>query len=246
MSQTEICSREVCTGCGACANICPKQCISWVKDDLDTIYPAIDGSVCIHCEACRRACPNNTELVYRTPKRTFATWSLDPENRRTSASGGIASEFYRYAIRREGFTCGAELTLDKGVNYIPVESEEDILRVKNSKYVFSHTNDIYKQVKQALVTGRFVYFVGLPCQVAGLKTFLGKLSDSDNLLLADIICHGVSNEDYLFQYVHHIERVSKRRAESLSFRDPYYGTEGYVFALRAKTYPSGQKGMSSP
>lgn len=245
MNRKDICSRDVCTGCGACANICPKQCISWVKDELDTLYPIIDESACIHCDACRRACPNNNDLEYKTPFRTFAAWSLDPENRRTSASGGIASEFYRYTLKKGGFTSGVELTLDKGVNYIPVEKEEDIHRVKNSKYVFSHTNDIYKRIKQALQEGRFVYFVGLPCQVAGLKTFLGKLAENKNLLLADIICHGVSNEDYLFQYVHHIEKVSKRRAVSLSFRDPYYGTEGFVFALRSKTYPSEQKGLSS-
>ena len=245
MNQTEICPREVCTGCGACANICPKQCISWVKDELDTIYPTIDEKVCVHCDACRKVCPNNNELAYRVPIRTYAAWSLDPENRRTSASGGIASEFYRYALERGGFTCGAELTLDKGVNFITVERKEDILRVKNSKYVFSHMNDIYKKVKQALQTGRFVYFVGLPCQVAGLKSYLGKNADSDNLLLADIIYHGVSNEDYLFQYVHHIERTLKRKTECLSFRDPYFGTEKYVFTLRSKSNPSGLKSMLS-
>ena len=245
MNQTDICSRELCTGCGACVNICPKQCISWMKDDLDTLYPSIDETACIHCDACRRACPNNNEMTFRTPTRTYAAWSLAPENRKTSASGGIASEFYRYALSRGGFTCGAELTLDGGVNYISVESEADIIRVKNSKYVYSHTNDVYRQVLKAIKEDRFVFFVGLPCQVAGLKSFLGKNADNDNLLTADIICHGVSNEDYLFQFVHHIERVKKRRAESLSFRDPYYGTEGFVFALRAKA-PKGLFSRKAP
>lgn len=235
MNQTKICSRDVCTGCGACVNICPKQCISWIKDELDTIYPAIDEKVCIHCDACRRVCPNNNALEYKTPIRTFASWSLDSENRRTSASGGITSEFYRYALTRKGFTCGVEMTRGRLVNYIPVESEEDILRVKNSKYVFSHTNSIYKQVKQALNDGRFVFFVGLPCQVAGLKTYLGKLDNHENLLLADIICHGVSNDDYFSQYVRHIEKSFKRHADSISFRDPFYGTEGYAFTLRSNS-----------
>lgn len=242
---SDICSTDICTGCGACANICPKQCISWVKDGVDTLYPSIDKTLCVNCDACRRVCPNNNKLALHSPIKTFATWSLDTENRRTSASGGITSEFYRYTLKRGGFTCGAELTLDKGVNYIPIKCEDDIKRVKNSKYVFSHTNDIYRQVLKALKEDRFVFFVGLPCQVAGLKSFLGKNADNDNLLTADIICHGVSNEDYLFQYVHHIERVKKQRTESLTFRDPYYGTEGFVFALRAKTYPSELKGLSS-
>lgn len=238
---SEICPKDYCTACGACANICPKGCITWVKDNVDTLYPQIDEGACVHCDACRRACPNNIELEYHRPIKTFATWSLDKENRRTSASGGITSVFYRYALRKGGFTCGAELSLDNGVNYIKLEDEEDIKMVKNSKYVFSHTNDIYIQARQALKNGRFVFFVGLPCQLAGFKSFLGKLADSENLLTADIICHGVSNEDYLFQYIHHIEQKKKRKTLALSFRDPAYGTESYVFTLRANTNDSVQK-----
>lgn len=227
----DICTKEVCTGCGACANICPKQCISWVKDGVDTLYPSIDKTLCVNCDACRRVCPNNNKLALHSPIKTFATWSLDTENRRTSASGGITSEFYRYTLKRGGFTCGAELTLDKGVNYIPIKCEDDIKRVKNSKYVFSHTNDIYRQVLKALKEDRFVFFVGLPCQVAGLKSFLGKNADNDNLLTADIICHGVSNEDYLLQYIKHIEKKKKCKADALFFRDPIFGTETYEFTL---------------
>lgn len=241
----EICTKNLCTGCGACVNICPKQCISWVKDDIDTFYPLINHELCVDCGACKRVCPNNNNLDYHHPLKTYAAWSLDKENRRTSASGGIVSEFYRFAIARDGFTSGVELTLEKGANYIPVQNEDDINKVKNSKYVFSHTNDIYKQVRQALLNKRFVFFVGLPCQVAGLKTYLGKLADSENLLLADILCHGVSNEDYLIQYVHHVEITLRQKAEKISFRDPEYGSEGYVFTLRAKTNPSGAKGTSS-
>lgn len=228
----EICPRVNCTGCGACVNACPKSCISWVKDDLDTLFPVIDENICIHCDACRRACPDNSEIEFYHPIKTYAAWSLNLEERRTSASGGITSIFYQYTLKRGGFTCGAELTLDKGVNYIPLQSEDDIKRVKNSKYVFSHTNDIYKQVRKALKEGLFVFFVGLPCHVAGLETFLGKLADNENLLTADIICHGVANEDYLFQYLYHIERKKKCKAETLCFRDPSFGTETFVFTLR--------------
>lgn len=229
----DICPRENCTGCGACANACPKSCISWVKDELDTLYPIIDESICIHCDACRRACPNNSEIEFHHPIKTYAAWSLDKEDRRTSASGGITSVFYQYTLNRGGFTCGAELTLEKGVNYISLQSVDDIQRVKNSKYVFSHTNDIYKQVRQALKARRFVFFIGLPCQVAGLKTFLGKLANDENLLTADIICHGVANEDYLFQYLHHIEKKKRIKTEELSFRDPEFGTEMFEFTLRS-------------
>lgn len=245
----EICSRQECTACGACVNSCPKSCITWEKDDLGALYPIINESNCIHCDSCIRACPNNNDLQFNRPIKTFAAWSVDEENRRTSASGGVVSVFYQYTLRKGGFTCGAELTLDKGVNYIRLEKEEDVERVKNSKYVFSHTNDIFRCVKLALKEGQFAFFVGLPCQVAGLKSYLGKLANADNLLLADIICHGVSNEDYLFQFLHYIENKKKRKADSMYFRDPAFGTESYVFTLRANTYDSvtgSQKNSFSP
>ena len=85
----EICLKKECTACGACINICPKNCITLKKDDVDTLYPVVDESLCIHCECCLHVCPNNKELEYHDPIKAYAAWSLDKENHRTSASGGI-------------------------------------------------------------------------------------------------------------------------------------------------------------
>lgn len=229
-----ICDKDLCTACGACVNTCPRQCISWQKDELDTILPVVDDDNCVNCGACLHVCHINKDMGYHTPIKCYAAWALDPETRRTSASGGITSVFYQYTLKRSGFTCGVELDLKNGAHFIPVLDENDIMRVKNSKYVYSHTDGIFKQVKDNIKTGRFVFFVGLPCQVAALKSFLGKLYENDNLLTADILCHGVVNEDYLFQYLHYIERLKKKKAVNLSFRDPNDGTESFVFTLHSK------------
>ena len=48
---------------------------------------------------------------------------------------------------------------------------------------------VFSQVKALLAEGRKVLFSGTPCQVAGLRSYLGR--DDDNLLLVDLVCHGV-------------------------------------------------------
>ena len=47
--------------------------------------------------------------------------------------------------------------------------------------------------------GKEVLFSGTPCQVDGLKGYLGK--DYSNLITVDIICHGVPNEKVFQGYI---------------------------------------------
>ena len=201
-----ICDLESCTACGACINACPKNCITWRKDIYDTLYPQIDENTCVKCNACIKVCHNNNHTIqFNRPIHTFATWSLDDEDHRTSASGGLASVLYRYCVENCIFTAGVELTRKGGAHFIEVKFISDIGKVKNSKYVYSYTDDIYSKIKKRLLKNEKVFFIGLPCQVAALKTFLKDKCESDNLITADILCHGVANEDYLFQYLDDIE-----------------------------------------
>lgn len=65
----EICDSKKCTGCAACRDICPKQCISMCFDSLDALHPFIDETKCINCGLCFKTCPNNVELLYNRPEK---------------------------------------------------------------------------------------------------------------------------------------------------------------------------------
>ena len=54
---------EKCTGCGACVQRCPKQCISWTTKEFGFRYPHIDEHTCVKCGMCDKVCPINKKLV---------------------------------------------------------------------------------------------------------------------------------------------------------------------------------------
>lgn len=223
-----ICNHDKCTGCTACKDVCPKQCITMQPDELDALHPIVDDSICIDCGLCEKTCPNNRELSYKLPHKVWAAWSNDNDVRRTSASGGIACELYRYWIKNGGVATGVVYDRDEGCHFILLEKESDIKTVQNSKYTFSETAGIYKVVKQKLQAGISVLFIGVPCQVAGLYGFLKK--EYDNLITVDIICHGMPPATYLEQHIKSIEGKKKEHTCQLFFRDPKYYT--YTFTLK--------------
>lgn len=225
-----ICNHDKCTGCAACKDVCPKQCIIMQPDDLDALHPVVDESICINCGLCEKTCPNNRELSYKLPHKVWAAWSNDSDVRRTSASGGIACELYRYWIKNGGVATGVVYDRDEGCHFILLEKKSDIKAVQNSKYTFSDTAGIYKVVKQKLQTGVPVLFIGVPCQVAGLYGFLKK--DYDNLTTVDIICHGMPPATYLEQHIKSIEDKKKEHTHQLFFRDPKYYTYTFTFTLK--------------
>ena len=64
-------------------------------------------------------------------------------------------------------------------------------KLRNSKYIQSNLVGIFQDVKCNLERGRTVCFSGTPCQIEGLQCYLQK--EYDNLLLVDVVCHGVAS-----------------------------------------------------
>lgn len=227
----EICKQDICTGCSACVDKCPKQCISMIADSLGALHPLINNSLCVDCGACQKVCPSLiSDDKHPVSDKVYAAWSNDIKTRQTSASGGIAAELYGYAISNGIISFGVTYEMGNGAHFIQVCNEEDILRVKNSKYVYSNPIGVFKRVKQYLIEGNQVLFIGLPCQVSALKRFVGNAGDK--LFTVDIICHGVAPETYLYQHINYIEKATRKKTDEISFRDPEFKTYTFTFSLR--------------
>lgn len=69
-----------------------------------------------------------------------------------------------------------------------------------SKYLQSRIEESYKDAESFLNSGREVLFVGTPCQIAGLRSYLRNKNYS-NLLAVDFICHGVPSPGVWRRYL---------------------------------------------
>lgn len=87
--------------------------------------------------------------------------------------------------------------------------------------VQSNIGDTYHKVKKDLLAGKKVLFSGTPCQVAALKSFLKK--DYENLYTVDIICHGISTQQFFQDYIDLVENKNKVKVTSFIFRDKSVG-----------------------
>ncbi len=224
----QLASKENCTACGACAFVCPKQCISMREDDLGIMYPVMDDRDCISCKRCLKVCPILSPLDYHEPKKAYAAWSNDEEERRTSASGGIAAEVYKEALQDGYLIAGAKQNKDFTVTLDVADNADAIADFKNSKYVFSSAYTLFPKIKELLKKGEKVAVIGLPCQVAALRKIF---RDHENLLLMEVVCHGTTPHDYLLQHIRTLEKNSGEKAVKMSFRDPETYTYTFTFTL---------------
>lgn len=221
----------LCTACGACAAVCPKKCISMEERKFGGVFPVINKQKCIKCHSCEKNCPILQIPTFEKNINAYAASSTDEEQRRTSASGGIAYALYEKAID-SGFVCvGASLNSDFSVTHKLAKDYSSLFPYKNSKYVFSDAYGAYPFIKDLLKNKQKVLFIGLPCQVAALKKMFPKVKE---LFLVDIVCHGSVPTNYLKQHIAFLEKKLKNKAVNLFFRDPTYGTSSYYFSLYNK------------
>lgn len=197
------------------------------EDAIGVVMPTVDVSRCIECKACERICPAMNAIWFNKPMSAYAAWSTDGEIRRTAASGGIASAIYRYVSNHNGYSIGAVTDEEFKVKIAPFtkEKSEDI---RNSKYTFSDSHEVYAPLRQAIKGDQFVAVIGLPCQIAGYRKYLG---EHDNVVYIDLVCHGVTPNSYLRQHIETVELQLNIDAHKLSFRAPEKGTANYFFTL---------------
>lgn len=235
----EVCAKDKCTGCYACVNACSHGCISMREDELGCVHPVVDETNCVNCGLCKSSCPNNIELKYSYPIKCYASWIEDKEKRKICASGGIGTCMSEYVIKHGGVVFGSRYDSELTPIMTYTERIDELERFKGSRYVQSLVgNDTYKDVRTLLRSGRLVLFIGTPCQIAGLKTFLRK--DYDNLITVDLICHGVCPTKYFKEEVAYLtEKYNLNGVADIRFR----GNDGNNFRLtlwnkdRRKLFP---------
>lgn len=223
----EITDKAKCCGCAACANICPKSCITMELDEEGCEYPAVDRDACVGCGLCERVCPVlNPVTEEPRPQRAFLVQHKDPQVLGESTSGWAFTALAQGVLSRGGvvFGHGYDGSFADGtprVACFAVQDEASLSRFRNSKYVESWVGDAMRQVKGYLGEGREVLFSGTPCQCEGLLNYLG--GHPDNLLVVDFVCRAVPCRSVLRAYLDWVESGAGERPAEVRFRDkePY-------------------------
>jgi coenzyme F420-reducing hydrogenase beta subunit len=134
----------------------------------------------------------------KSPVRTFGGYVKDESVRKESTSGGLFSALVDAWCDADTIVFGAE-SVGLEVRHSWVRYGDGISRFRKSKYLQSEIGDNYRVVKEFLSEGKKVLFSGTPCQIAGLKAFLGD-RPNDNLLTVEVVCEGVPTPLYIKKF----------------------------------------------
>ncbi len=217
---------NMCTGCGMCAAICPSRAIQMQSDEHGFLHPAVDTAKCTDCGLCARKCPVVMPPQVSTHTNVLTGYAKDEALLPASSSGAIFPVLAAEIIHRNGIVFGATFDGNFDVVHTSAETLSELSALCSSKYVQSRIPaDCYSQVKKASADGRWVYFSGMPCQVAALKNYLGR--EYETLITQDTACHSVPSPMVWKDYAVALEKQHSGKLISFSFRNKANGWESY-------------------
>ena len=231
--QCTLAATVLCTGCAACAMACPFGAIAMKPDDEGFLRPVVDAPKCIRCGVCSRVCPicRQHEAIEVHSPEAYAARAIDYEIRRTSSSGGIFFLLGEQIIRSGGVVFGCVVSEpDFVAKHVCARTIEELCLMKGSKYVQSDIGDCFRQARLMLATGKKVLFSGTPCQIMGLKSYLGD-NAKGTLITVTFICHGVPSPAVYHKYLDEVMTENRRRICFVRFRDKTISWQRFSLAI---------------
>lgn len=143
--------------------------------------------------------------ILNYPTEFYSAYHGSPDDRKLSASGGIATALGKYMLSVGGCVFGT--CWDNGFNAVVscMDTDEGIEKLRGSKYVKSFmAPDRFAEIAARLRKGP-VLFIGTPCQVNAVKRRFG---DGDgNLFTVDLICHGTPDASAFASELKHLGKT---------------------------------------
>lgn len=240
-----ITDKSKCSGCKACANICPVGAISFDDDAEGVWYPNIDTEKCIQCGQCEKTCPflddnHGVSAGNRSFKTKFYSAQLKNVDDLQFVSSGGAFQGFAAAIMNGfitsngGIVYGAAQDDVDHIYHIRASNLSELERTRRSKYFQSDIGMCYSLAKQDLMDGKTVLFSGTGCQIAGLNCFLRK--SYKNLYTCEVVCHGVPSRKIWKLYRKEKEEQEGKKIVDLVFRDKSKGWSNNQYKI---TYDDG-------
>ncbi|MBQ9838690.1 MAG: Coenzyme F420 hydrogenase/dehydrogenase, beta subunit C-terminal domain [Oscillospiraceae bacterium] len=215
---------DKCTGCGVCAAVCKKNCIS-VKLNSEGFYrPYLtDAAACLDCGICDLVCPRNAQVEAGSPLSLVAANTTAEKVLRTTSSGGVCYELAKWGLETGRKVCACTYDYkDHLAVHSVIECVEELEGTKGSKYMQSYTPDSFRQV----LNGEKWIVFGTPCQIAAMDRAAKLRKVRENLILVDFFCHGTPTMNLWKKY---INEHDARRVAKIDFRSKEFGWHSWSF-----------------
>ncbi len=214
-SVQSVANNHRCSGCGACAALCPQNAITLKNNDEGFLNPIVDNEKCVDCGLCLKKCIIENPEYKNMPLPKCYAMEADDETRKVSSSGGMFSVASKYILENGGYVCGAAYKEDFTVEHIIINDFNDLYKLRGSKYIQSNCCNVFGEIKKLLSMNKLVLFTGTPCQVAGLYSFLG--NEYETLYTIDLLCHGITSSKVFEKYHHDV--LANKDLERLEFKE---------------------------
>ena len=193
-----VCQKDHCCGCKVCADACKQKAIT-VLDHIDAMNAVIDLEKCNSCGRCIKLCPNLAPTEKRVTISWQQGWAVSAVDRMESSSGGFATAIAKSFVRNGGIVCSCSFR-EGQFRFSFAEKEEEVKQFQGSKYVKSDPQGCYEEAMNYIKIGKELLFIGLPCQVAAMRNYVGREYE-DRLYTVDLICHGTPSAKMLQRYL---------------------------------------------
>jgi coenzyme F420 hydrogenase subunit beta len=211
---SKISKNDLCTNCGTCVALCPKNLIKLKINHKKGLYvPQINTKDCNNCEICYKSCPGNPinyneynlEISGKKPinpiignySKCYIGHSRNHSIRYNSSSGGLITQVLIHALE-EGIIDGALVTRMKKNEPLEPEpfiaqTKEEIIEASKSKYCPVPVNIALKEIINS--KNKKFAVVGLPCHLQGIikAKRINKKLDKKICLLLGIFCSHVDS-----------------------------------------------------
>ena len=156
----------------------------------------------------------------------FAAKSPSKVIRELSSSGGAFYSFAANVINSGGVVYGCVFSKDLTARHIRCDNIQDVMSCMGSKYSQSDMGRTISNITKDLEAGIKVLFSGTPCQAAAVKKVCGEIGPGE-LILVDVICHGVPSPGVFHQWVQELGQRRKSKVVHYEHRNKDMGWGHY-------------------
>ena len=230
-----ISDKSKCCGCEACAQICNSNAITMKEDSEGFSYPIVNSDLCIDCGLCESICQYTNPIdKHKNEQRAFGGHINNAVVLNESTSGGAFSAIVDFWCDKDYVIFGAEA---KGLKVFHsyITDKKQLYRYRRSKYSQSEIGSAYIDANRFLKEGKKVLFSGTPCQLAGLKLFLGK-GNFNHLLMVEVVCEGVPSPLFIRKLDNKIQEKKNSKIDIIDYR--YKDTDRWDYQVMFIKYSS--------